>query len=250
MPPAIEFRDVTKTFHSPRGAVQALDGVNLTVPTGEIFGVVGESGAGKSTFLHLTLALMRPTAGEVRVLGEPLTGPEAQLRHIRRRTGVVFQSYDLLSNLTVLENVMLPLRLERGSRRASLHMSRARELLAFVGLDRHRDERPAALSGGQQQRVAIARALATNPELVLFDEPTSALDVYSREQVLRLIERTRTELNATVVLVSHDLDAVKAVCDRAALLERGRLAEVLSVRKRPATPSRDYLDHARGLLEE
>lgn len=242
---ALEFMRVSKTF-SGTPPVHALTDVSLSVRSGEIFGLVGESGAGKSTFLSLCVGLDSASSGDVRVLGTSLTGlRERDLQDIRRSIGVVFQGNHLLANMNVRNNVELPLRLA-GER----NQARVDELLRFVGLHDRANRFPAELSGGEQQRVAIARALMTNPRIVLFDEPTSALDVSTRRDILRLILATRDTFGTTCVLVSHELEAVKAVCDRAALIDRGRLRSIVTVNRSAHDQDRPYLDHAKDFLTE
>lgn len=241
---ALSFSSVSKQYDGTE-PVLALRDVSLDIMAGEIFGIVGESGSGKSTFLDLCVGLEQPTSGSVSVFGTTVSGlSDAALRELRRTIGVVFQGNNLLSNKTVTDNVELPLRL------AGLRdPARVAELLSFVGLTHRATQYPGALSGGERQRVAIARALMTRPRVVLFDEPTSALDISTRSDILRLIKATNEEFGTTCVLVSHELDAVKAVCSRAALFERGNLREVIAVAT--AAPGDDeppYLDYAKGFL--
>lgn len=245
---AIEFVNVTKEYAEPQRTV-ALERLSLQVKTGEIFGVVGESGAGKSTFLELLLGLKQPTSGQIRILGSELVGREIPrlnaklLREMRRNIGAVFQADDLISSLTVSQNVELPLRLT-----GRKDGSRVKMLLDFVGLKDRGVHFPAELSGGQRQRVAIARALMTGPKIVLFDEPTSALDVAARGEVLRLIKSTNQEFGTTCVLVSHDLEAVKSVCERAIILSHGRTTGLVDVKKQTPAAAVDYSAHAREFL--
>ena len=242
---ALEFSHVSKQFGGKQ-PVLALDDISLTIGIGEIFGIVGESGSGKSTFLDLSVGLEQATKGSVRVFGTELNGlSERQLQAMRKTVGVVFQGNNLLSNITVRANVELPLRLS-GKKDAK----RVTDLLGFVGLGHRGDHYPAELSGGERQRVAIARALMTNPRMILFDEPTSALDVSTRHDILRLILDTQEEFGTTCVLVSHELDAVKAVCTRAALFERGKLREVVPVNRSFTVEHMAYLDHAKETLSE
>lgn len=231
----VEFADVTKTFGDHADEPPALHDITLTIDRGEIFGVIGESGAGKSTFLRMINGLTSPDSGSLTVLGQPVaTLARGPLRDLRRSIGVVFQSIDLLTNRTVRRNVALPLRLRRGTSDA---MSRDEErkavddILAFVGLTHRADHYPAQLSGGEQQRVGLARALITRPSLLLCDEPTSSLDTSTTAEVLRVLEGARERFGTTVVVITHDLDVVKAICDRVALLERGTLREVFRIQK-------------------
>lgn len=241
--PIVELRGVSKTF----GAHPALTAVDLAVAPGEVFGVIGESGAGKTTFLNVLTGATVPSAGTVRVLGRSVPDLDrAELRALRREIGVMFQGVHLLANRTVGDNVALPLRLAGTSRRAA--REEAREMLAFVGLDDHAARFPAQLSGGQQQRVGIARALVARPALLLCDEPTASLDASTTDGVLRVLLDARDRLGTTVVVVTHDLDVVSAVCDRVALFDRGRLVDVLAVQPRGLHETESYLDRARRAL--
>lgn len=233
---------VTKRF----GAQAALLDVNLEVQRGEIFGVIGESGAGKSTLLNLLTAELAADAGEVEVLGERLSSlNRSALRALRQRIGVLFQDVHLLSNLTIEGNIGLPLRIAgKGNHRQSIA-----EMLSFVGLSGYASRFPAQLSGGQQQRVGIARALVSRPALLLCDEPTSALDSSTAAGILRLLADARARFGATVIIVTHDLEAVRAICDRVALFEGGVLRQVLHVKKRPSSTDQSYLERAREVLE-
>ena len=242
---ALEFSHVSKRFDGKQ-PVLALDDISLTIPAGEIFGIVGESGSGKTTFLDLSIGLEQATSGSVRVFGTDLaTLTERELQALRKTIGVVFQGNNLLSNIPVRANIELPLRLS-----GKTDPKRVTDLLGFVGLGHRGEHYPAELSGGERQRVAIARALMTNPRMILFDEPTSALDVSTRHDILRLILDTQEEFGTTCVLVSHELDAVKAVCTRAALIERGQLREVVPVNRSFTVEQPPYLDHAKETLSE
>ena len=231
----IELHDVRKVFPARRRApeVVAVDGVSLRVEAGEFAGVVGPSGSGKSTLVRLVNLLERPTSGSVTVDGRVLTElTDDEVRVARRSIGMVFQHFELLDSRTAAENVEHPLELA-GVGRAE-RRRRAAELLDLVGLSERAGARPAQLSGGQKQRVAIARALAGRPKVLLCDEATSALDQASTAGVLQLLRRVRSELGLTVLLITHEMAVVKAVCDSAVLLEKGRvvdggrLAEVLT----------------------
>lgn len=206
------------------GGVSAVDDVSLTIPTGEIFGIVGQSGAGKSTLARLVNLIERPDAGTVTVDGTELTAlGDADLRAARRRIGMVFQRFNLLGSRTVRANVELALELDgtpRPQRRA-----RALEMLDLVGLSHRAEASVHELSGGQQQRVGIARALAARPSVLLSDEATSALDPETTASILELYGRINAELGLTVLLITHEMDVVKAACDSAALIENGRVVE-------------------------
>jgi D-methionine transport system ATP-binding protein len=222
----IDLHDVRKVFPARRrsGEVVAVDGVTLRVAAGEFAGVVGPSGSGKSTLVRLVNLLERPTSGSVTVDGRVLTElPDDQVRQARRSIGMVFQHFELLDSRTAAGNVEHPLELAGVGRAERRH--RAAELLDLVGLGERADAHPGQLSGGQKQRVAIARALAGRPRVLLCDEATSALDQASTTGVLELLRRVRSELGLTVLLITHEMAVVKAVCDSAVLLERGRVVD-------------------------
>ncbi len=242
--PVISFRDAVKVFPGSggrgRGAeVRAVDGVTLDVRAGEVFGVIGYSGAGKSTLVRLVNALEPLTSGSVVVEGRDLTTlGERQLREVRAGIGMIFQQFNLLSSRTVAGNVAYPLAVARWPREE--RRARVAELLEFVGLQDKARQYPAQLSGGQKQRVGIARALATNPRILLADEATSALDPETTRDVLELLRRVNRELGVTVVVITHEMDVVKHLCDRVAVMEHGKVVEhgdVYSVFARPQHPA-------------
>lgn len=248
---ALEFRAVTRSFGTGPASVTALDRVDLTIPSGSIFGVLGESGAGKSTLLRMMNGLDHPTEGSVLVAGTDLaTLSKPQMNRMRHRIGVVFQAYNLVGNLTVRQNVALPLRLQQRHHRRSGHALAARvsEMIDFVGLSHRHGHYPAQLSGGEKQRVAIARALVTDPELLLCDEPTSALDTHTTGEILALLRQTRERFGTTIVLVTHELEAVKTICDRAAVFEQGRLEAIVDVTPAHADTGQHYLAHVQEVL--
>ncbi|MEU4512891.1 ATP-binding cassette domain-containing protein [Nonomuraea wenchangensis] len=206
------------------GDVVALDGVDLTVREGEIFGVLGQSGAGKSTLLRCVNLLERPDAGTVTVAGQDLTAlREAELNRARRRIGMIHQHFALLSSRTVAGNVAFPLEVMGVSR--AERERRVGELLELVGLEGRGGHRPHQLSGGQKQRVGIARALAGNPSVLLSDEATSALDPATTQQILALLKRLNAELGLTILLITHEMNVVKSVCDSVAIMAGGRVEE-------------------------
>ena len=210
------------------GGHVALAGVDLEVASGEVFGIIGRSGAGKSTLVRLLNGLERPTGGTVqidRVDVARLSG--AALRALRGRVGMIFQHFGLLSSRTIHDNVALPLKIA-GANRETI-AARVPELLARVGLSDQGAKYPAQLSGGQKQRVGIARALATGPDILLCDEATSALDPETTRSILALIADLNRELGLTVVLITHEMDVVRQVCDRVAVLHAGRVVESGSV---------------------
>jgi D-methionine transport system ATP-binding protein len=218
----IAFEAVSKTYAA--GAHAALSEVTLSVKAGEVFGVIGASGAGKSTLIRLINGLETPTGGRVVVDGDDVAALGVEgLRALRRRVGMIFQHFNLLSGKTVAQNVAFPLKL--AGRPASEVKARTAELLARVGLSDHAAKYPAQLSGGQKQRVGIARALATGPKILLCDEATSALDPETTEQILDLVSGLNRELGLTIVLITHEMDVVRRVCDRVAVLEAGRVVE-------------------------
>jgi D-methionine transport system ATP-binding protein len=220
---------VSKVFGVDAGGVHALRDVSLSVERGEIFGIAGRSGAGKSTLLRMMNLLERPDSGAVEVGGRELTAlPERELLAARQRIGMIFQGYHLLQNLDVFDNVAFPLRLH-GRLNAPRLRQRVEECLEMVGLQDKRRSYPAQLSGGQQQRVAIARALANRPEILLCDEPTSALDAETTRALLRTLDDVNAELGVTIVIVSHELPALGALCGRVAVIEDGRVAEVFAL---------------------
>ncbi|MBZ3902463.1 MULTISPECIES: methionine ABC transporter ATP-binding protein [Streptomyces] len=235
---------LTKIYRADRGRgreVTALDGVDLHVREGEVYGVIGQSGAGKSSLIRCVNLLERPTSGTVTVAGRDLTalagrGPRAsrELRRARSRIGMVFQHFNLLSSRTVQENVELPLDiLGRSGKERS---RKALDLLDLVGLADKAKVYPAQLSGGQKQRVGIARALAGDPEVLLSDEATSALDPETTRSILHLLRDLNRQLGLTVLLITHEMDVVKTVCDSAALMDRGRIVESGTVGELLATP--------------
>ncbi|MGW6946976.1 methionine ABC transporter ATP-binding protein [Streptomyces xanthophaeus] len=221
MTAAVELRDVGKEF--PGGA-RAVDGVTLSVEAGTVFGVVGHSGAGKSTLLRLVNGLEEPTSGSVLVDGQDIGAlGERRLRPVRREIGMIFQQFNLFRSRTVLGNVLYPLRLAGFDRAAAL--ARAEETLDFVGLSGHGKRYPEQLSGGQRQRVGIARALATRPKVLLCDEATSALDPQTTGEVLALLRRVNRELGVTILLITHEMEVVRTLCDRVAVMEDGKVVE-------------------------
>ncbi|MFJ4921647.1 methionine ABC transporter ATP-binding protein [Streptomyces sp. NPDC088725] len=221
---------VYRSAHAPDREVTALDGVDLHVREGEVFGVVGRSGAGKSSLIRCVNLLERPTAGTVTVAGQDLTalagrGRRAgkELRRARSSIGMVFQHFNLLSSRTVKDNIGLPLEILGVSGRE--RSTRALELLDLVGLADKAASYPAQLSGGQKQRVGIARALAGNPQVLLSDEATSALDPETTRSILQLLRDLNQQLGLTILLITHEMDVVKTICDSAALMRGGRIVE-------------------------
>lgn len=220
----IELRGITQTYQGPQGPVEALKGIDLTIQPGEVFGIIGKSGAGKSSLVRVINLLNRPTTGQVIVGGQDLTQlNDAQLREARRDIGMVFQHFNLLSSRTVFDNAALPLELA-GMDKAAIR-ARVNPLLELVGLAHLADRYPAQISGGQKQRVGIARALASRPKVLLSDEATSALDPETTRSILDLLRQVNRELGLTVVLITHQMQVIKQVADRVAVIEAGRIVE-------------------------
>ncbi|WP_372017949.1 methionine ABC transporter ATP-binding protein [Pseudoxanthomonas sp. 10H] len=224
MPPSIQLQQVHKSYAAGGRQVAALHPLDLEIQAGEVFGIIGHSGAGKSTLIRLINRLEEPSGGRLRVEGQDVTALDRDgLRALRRRIGMIFQHFNLLSSRTVAGNVAFPLELA-GTPRAEV-ASRVAGLLERVGLAEHAGKYPAQLSGGQKQRVGIARALATEPKILLCDEATSALDPQTTASVLELLSRINRELGLTIVLITHEMDVIRRICDRVAVLDAGRLVE-------------------------
>lgn len=223
----IELKDISKVFNTPAGQVRAVDGVNLTIGTGEIYGIIGQSGAGKSTLVRCINLLERPTGGQIVIDGRDITGLHGRdLRELRATIGMVFQSFSLFQQRSVLDNVVFPATLAAGETVARKTMvPRAKELLELVGLADKADAYPDMLSGGQKQRVAIARALMTSPSILLCDEATSALDTLTTQSVLDLLAQINRELGVTIVLITHSLAVARRICGQVAVMDAGRVVE-------------------------
>ncbi len=232
----IELDDLRKTYHLPGRDVVALGGVDLEVAPGEVYGVVGESGAGKSTLLRCVNLLERPDSGTVTVAGQDLTSLRGEdLRKARQQIGMIFQHFELLAQRTVAANVALPLELAGVKRRQ--RDLRVDELLDLVGLADKASAFPAQLSGGQKQRVGIARALAAGPQVLLCDEATSALDPDTTRSILGLLRDVTSRLGVTVLLITHEYEVVKSVCDSVALLKDGKVVEKGPIASLLSTPN-------------
>ncbi|OEY66219.1 methionine ABC transporter ATP-binding protein [Marinobacter sp. X15-166B] len=225
----IEFDQVQKSYQVDKRAIPALHATSMTINSGEVFGIVGHSGAGKSTLVRLINLLERPTGGRIIIDNENITDyTSTQLRDFRRKVGMIFQHFNLLSSKTVADNIAFPMKLAGIYSRADIR-ERVSELLARVGLSEHADKYPSQLSGGQKQRVGIARALACRPTILLCDEATSALDPQTTQSVLRLLADLNRELGLTIVLITHEMDVVRRVCDRVAVMDAGRVVEMGAV---------------------
>ena len=234
----ITLSSVKKSYKSAEGEVTALKGVDLSIERGEIYGIIGLSGAGKSTLIRCINMLERPTEGKVIVDGKDLTAlSEAELREERKGIGMIFQHFNLLSSATVYDNVAFPLRLS-GTDEKQIR-TKVEPLLALVGLADKAQQYPAQLSGGQKQRVGIARALAAGPKVLLSDEATSALDPQTTKSILQLIADINKKLGLTVVIITHEMQVIKDVCDKVAVIADGVIAEkgsVVDIFTKPQNP--------------
>ncbi|MDO4684033.1 MAG: methionine ABC transporter ATP-binding protein [Lautropia sp.] len=228
--PLIRLERLCKSFSLPdQERFDALREVSLVVNQGDAMGLIGRSGAGKSTLLRLINLLERPDSGRVIVAGQELTSlNKAQLRAAREKIGMIFQQFNLLQNATVFDNVAFPLRIHGRHSKTEIE-ARVRECIEVVGLAEKLDVYPAQLSGGQKQRVAIARALAPNPGVLLCDEPTSALDAETTRSVLATLKEINQRLGVTIVIVTHELSVVQALCRQVAVLEQGLLVEQMDL---------------------
>lgn len=231
----IELKGIFQTYKGSTGPVEALRGVDLQINPGEVYGIIGRSGAGKSSLVRVINLLNRPTAGQVLVDGRELTSLNGDaLRVARRDIGIIFQHFNLLSSRTVYGNVALPLEIAGLS--AADIKARVEPLLDLVGLSALADRYPAQISGGQKQRVGIARALANRPKVLLSDEATSALDPETTRSILGLLQQINKEFGLTIVLITHQMQVIKQVADRVAVIDAGRIVEsgpVIDVFTRP-----------------
>lgn len=224
----IALKNLTKIYTHNGKTVHALDDITLDVAKGEIYGVVGQSGAGKSTLIRCVNLLEPPSSGFVMVDGRELTIMNAaELSAARREMGMIFQHFNLLSSRTVFDNIALPLELAGVG--SSEIAQKIQPLLELTGLEDKAKHYPAQLSGGQKQRVAIARALSSEPKVLLSDEATSALDPKTTESILSLLQSINRELGVTILMITHEMEVVKSVCHRVALLEQGQLVETAEV---------------------
>lgn len=241
----IDIRNVQKTF-AGKNAVHALRGVDLHIPKGQIFGVIGQSGAGKSTLVRCINLLERPETGEILVDGTNMMALNAkELRVARKKIGMIFQHFNLLSSRTVAGNVAYPLELV-GTPKSEIR-TRVAEMLDLVGLSDKAQAYPAQLSGGQKQRVGIARALANRPQVLLCDEATSALDPETTKSVLHLLKDINEKMSLTIVLITHEMTVIQEICDMVAVIENGRIqeqGEVIDVFTKPKS------DATRRMLQD
>jgi D-methionine transport system ATP-binding protein len=235
----IEIKNLTKIYHTAHQDILALDDVSLSVKRGEIFGIIGLSGAGKSTLIRCINMLEKPTRGSIMVDGQDITLlKQQQLRTARQKIGIIFQQFNLLSSRTVFDNVKFPLEITGIPAQAA--RQRVEQLLDMVGLSDKARVYPEQLSGGQKQRVGIARALANDPKILLSDEATSALDPQTTRSILKLLKDINRQLNLTILLITHDMNVIKQICDRVAVINNSRIEEVgdvLSIFSNPQTPT-------------
>ena len=238
----IELKSVSKKFNGQHGVLKAVNDISLSIEKNELFGVIGESGAGKSTLLRFINALEKPDDGQVLVDGidvQQLTKKELRLH--QKKISMIFQQFNLLSNKTVEENIHLPLEMYDYK-----HFLPMETVLDFVGLKDKRHSYPAELSGGQKQRVGIARALITRPTILLCDEPTSALDQSTTKEIVDVLKKAHQQFGMTVVIVTHELEVIKELCTRAAVIEEGKLIDTIQVnRKKEQKEFQSY--HQRAL---
>lgn len=220
----IEIKNLTKSFTSSQNTVTVLKNVNLSINSGEIYGIIGLSGAGKSTLIRCMNFLEVPTGGQVIFDGNDLGQmTEKELRKARQSMGMIFQQFQLLAQRNVLQNVCFPLELQGMDKKK--REEKARELLKIVDLADKEKAYPSQLSGGQKQRVAIARALATEPKVILCDEATSALDPNTTKSILTLLKDLNRKMGITVVVITHEMDVISSICDNVAIIDKGDIVE-------------------------
>ncbi|RLK62634.1 ATP-binding cassette domain-containing protein [Atopobacter sp. AH10] len=220
----IHLEDISVTFSQKGQEVHAVKQVNLNVDAGDVYGIVGYSGAGKSTLVRVINLLQVPTKGKVIVDGKDITKlSPSDLREERKSIGMIFQHFNLMNSLTIAENVLFPIKYAKLSKEEKAN--KVAKLLKLVGLADKADSYPSQLSGGQKQRVAIARALANDPKILLCDEATSALDPKTTLQILALLKKLNQELGLTIVLITHEMQVVKEICNKVAVMENGHIIE-------------------------
>ncbi len=238
----IELKGIVKDFSAKGGDVHAVKDVSVTINDGEIFGIIGFSGAGKSTLVRCINLLERPTSGQVIIDGRDLTAMgEKELREERKKIGMIFQHFNLMRARTVYGNIAFSLKKSRLTKEQK--NEKIMSLLKLVGLEDKKDAYPSQLSGGQKQRVAIARALANDPKVLLCDEATSALDPQTTKSILSLLDEVNKKLGITIVIITHQMEVVKDICDRVAVMDKGKVVEtgytteVFSKPQKPITKS-------------
>ncbi|MGN0432422.1 MAG: methionine ABC transporter ATP-binding protein [Lachnospiraceae bacterium] len=234
--------NVTKSFGEKEDKVTALDQVNLSIYEGEIFGIIGMSGAGKSTLVRTLNRLEEISDGSIFFAGQNLQAlSDRELRHVRQSMAMVFQNFNLLLQKSVLDNVMLPMKIAGKNRKEQ--RKKALEVLKIVGLEERAKAYPAQLSGGQRQRVAIARALTMEPKVLLCDEATSALDPKITDEILKLLQNINKNMGITIVMITHEMSVVEKICDRVAIIDQGKLAEIGNVKDIFTNPQTEVARH-------
>lgn len=228
----IRFKNVTKNFFINGKESRVINDISLSINKKEIYGLVGETGSGKSTILRLMNGFIEPDYGEIYLMGKKL---DKTTKHdLVKDTSMIFQGFNLLGNLNVIENVLLPTKLRKENKKNNI--KKARELLHFVGILNFEQSYIRNLSGGEKQRVAIARTLMTNPTVILCDEPTSALDEKMSYDVLKLLKEINEEFETTIVVVSHDISVIKALCNRVAIMEDAGISDIVSLKTKKLEP--------------
>lgn len=245
----IEVKNLSKHFITKQADICALQDINLTISQGDIFGIIGMSGAGKSTFVRCLNFLERPTEGTVLIDGKDLSKlSEKELRQVRGEIAMIFQHFNLLMQKTVLDNICFPLTIKGVRKKAA--RQKAEELLKVVGLEDKANAYPAELSGGQKQRVAIARALAADPKILLCDEATSALDPQTTESILKLLKDINAQFGITIVIITHEMDVVREICSHVGIIGNGELVEegtVVDIFSHPKTrQARELIGNKNG----
>lgn len=231
----LALRNVSKRYEQQL----AVNDVTLTVESGEVFGLIGQSGAGKSTILRMMNCLEMPTSGDVIVAKQTLTqSSSSQLREARKSIGMIFQHFNLVANKNVFQNVEMALILAKYPK--AKRKTRVMECLQFVGLESMSNKYPAQLSGGQKQRVAIARALANEPAILLCDEPTSSLDPKTTAEILGVLQEINKSLGVTIVIVSHEMDVIKRICNRVCVVDKGSIYEIINIKPLGVTKIEDH----------
>lgn len=235
----IEIQGVFKEFKGKSGSVEALKNINISISQGDIFGIIGLSGAGKSTLVRCINRLEEPTRGKVMIKDKDIMDLNSlQLRELRKKIGMIFQHFNLLNSRTVGENISYPMEIAGVSKED--REERIDELLRLVELEDKKNSYPSQLSGGQKQRVGIARALANHPDVLLCDEATSALDPKTTQSILKLLKKINEELGLTIVIITHEMEVVKQICTKVAVMEGGEVVEsglVSKVFSRPTHPT-------------
>lgn len=249
----IELQNITKVYKTKNGELTAVDNVNLSIKQSEIYGIIGYSGAGKSTMIRLLNGLEKPSAGQVIVSGQAISAISGdKLRNARQKISMIFQHFNLLWSRTVEENIAFPLEIAGVPK--TQRTKRVAELIELVGLTGRDKAYPSQLSGGQKQRVGIARALANNPEVLLCDEATSALDPETTDSILELLLDINKRLGLTIVLITHEMHVIKKICHRVAVMEAGKVVEegeVLTVFQSPqAAITQNFVSQISGATQE